>query len=438
MPVNRRQFIKRSASAVSLSLVLPKFWMGGLARGQGIDASSRKIFVVIQMAGGNDGLNTIVPFTDSRYAALRPILGFKESELKDAQGNSMILGGAPFGLNPAMTEMKSLYDSGKAAIVLGVGYPNANLSHFLSTDIWGTANTNGGLGSGWLGRYADQKLLGQSGLSAVNIGGSLPKALFANKVVIPSITSFNAYTYQTDERFRGDRNNQINTFHATNTRDFPVDSFAKAISEAGVDAADGAAQLQTAVAAYSSSVHYPVTGEATAQVISFANTMKMVAQIVTTIPEANLLYVQIGGFDHHSQEIGTAADNYTNKTLGQHANLLKAVSLGVKLFYDDMVEHGLADNVVLMTWSEFGRRPNENASHGCDHGTGAPLFVVGNPVQGGKLYGEQPSLSDLDSAGNMKFKVDFRSVYATILDKWLGADSQSVLGASFGNVGFLG
>jgi uncharacterized protein (DUF1501 family) len=256
--------------------------------------------------------------------------------------------------------------------------------------------------------------------------------------VIPSITSFNAYTYQTDERFRGDRNNQVNTFHATNTRDFPVDSFAKAISEAGVDAADGAAQLQTAVAAYTSTVHYPVTGEATAQVISFANTMKMVAQIVTTIPEANLLYVQIGGFDHHSQEIGTAADNYTNKTLGQHANLLKAVSLGIKLFYDDMVEHGLADNVVMMTWSEFGRRPNENASHGCDHGTGAPLFVVGNPVQGGKLYGEQPSLSDLDSAGNMKFKVDFRSVYATILDKWLGADAQSVLGGSFGNVGFLG
>src|SRR6185503_4650207 len=172
MPVNRRQFIKRSASAVSLSLVLPKFWMGGLARAQGIDATNRKIFVVIQMGGGNDGLNTVVPFTDSRYAALRPILGFKESELKDAQGDSMILGSAPFGLNAATTEMTSLYESGKAAIILRVAYPNANLSHFLSTDIWGTANTNGGLGTGWLGRYADQKLLGQSGLSAVNIGGS--------------------------------------------------------------------------------------------------------------------------------------------------------------------------------------------------------------------------------------------------------------------------
>jgi len=417
---------------------MPKLWMGGLANGQAINATDRRILLVIQQAGGNDGLNTVVPYTDSRYSQLRPTLGFIDTELKDAQGNSTVLGSDPFGLNPAMTEMKALYDAHKAAIVLGVGYPNPNLSHFLSTDIWGSANLNGGLGSGWLGRYADQKLIGQSGLSAVNIGGSLPKALFADQVVIPSITSFGAYTYGTDERNRGDRNNQLNTFHATNTREFPVDSFAKAIAAAGVDASDGAAQLQTAVAGYTSPVHYPVNGEATAQVVNFANTMKMAAQIVTTIPEADLLYVQIGGFDHHSQEIGSAADNFTDKKIGQHANLLKAVSLGIQLFYDDMVAHGLADNVVIMTWSEFGRRPNENASHGCDHGTVAPLFVVGNAVQGGKLYGEQPSLSDLDSAGNMKFKVDFRSVYATILDKWLRADSQSVLGGQFANVGFLG
>jgi len=188
-------------------------------------------------------------------------------------------------------------------------------------------------------------------------------------------------------------------------------------------------------------VHDPVATDnpaAVAQVIQFAAAVQMVAKIVTTIPEANLLYVQIGGFDHHSQEIGTAQDNYTNKAVGQHANLLRAVSTGIKVFYDDMVAHGLADNVVMMTWSEFGRRPNENASHGSDHGTVAPLFVVGNPVQGGKLYGQQPLLSDLDSAGNLKFKVDFRSVYATILDKWLGADSQSILGAKYENLGFLG
>ena len=440
MAINRRQFIKRGAGAVSVGLVMPKLWMGSLAQGQEITASNRRIFLVIQMGGGSDGLNTVVPFTDTRYASMRPTLAFKDTELKDSQGNSTVLGNDPFGLNPAMSEMKALYDAGKAAIVLGAGYQSPNLSHFFATDIWSTARTTGA-GNGWLGRYADEKLLGQSGLSAVNIGGTLPKAFFADKVVVPSISNFASYTFQTDGRFAGDRNNQVNTFRANNTREFPVASFADAIADAGVGAADGSAQLQTAVAAYTSPVHYPVATDNPApsqQVIQFGAAMKMVAQIVTTIPDANLLYVQIGGFDHHSQQIGTAQDGYTNKTLGAHANLLRAVSVGIKVFYDDMVAHGLADNVVMMTWTEFGRRPNENASHGTDHGTITPLFVVGNPVQGGKLYGEQPSLADLDSAGNMKFKVDFRSVYATILDRWLVADSQSILGAKYDDVGFLG
>jgi uncharacterized protein (DUF1501 family) len=440
MAINRRQFIKRGAGAVSVGLVMPRFWMGSLAQGQEIAATSRRIFVVIQLGGGSDGLNTVIPFTDSRYASLRPTLAFKDTELKDAQGNSTILGSDPFGLNPAMSEMKALYDSGKAAIVLGVGYPNQNLSHFFATDIWSTGNTTGA-GNGWLGRYADQKLLGQSGLSAVNIGGSLPKAFFADKVVVPSISSFASYTFQTDGRFGGDRNNQVNTFNATNHRVFPVSSFSQAIAQAGVEAVDGAAQLQAAVASYNSTVHYPVATDNPApsqQVIQFSAALKMVAQVVTTIPEANLLYVQLGGFDHHSQEIGTNQDNFTNKLVGAHANLLRAVSLGIKLFYDYMEAHGLADNVIMMTWTEFGRRPNENASHGTDHGTVTPMFVVGNPVIGGRLYGEQPSLSDLDSAGNLKFKVDFRSVYGEIIDKWLGGDSQSVLGARYDGVGFLG
>src|SRR5205823_1818662 len=125
-----------------------------------------------------------------------------------AQGNSTILGNNPFGLNPAMSEMKAMYDAGKVAIVLGVGYPSPNLSHFLSQDIWHTANTNGGVGNGWLGKYADQKLLGQPSLSAVSVGGSLPKTFFADKVVVPNITTFANYNFLTDERFRGDRNNQ--------------------------------------------------------------------------------------------------------------------------------------------------------------------------------------------------------------------------------------
>jgi uncharacterized protein (DUF1501 family) len=275
-------------------------------------------------------------------------------------------------------------------------------------------------------------LLGQSSLSAASVGGSLPKTFFADKVVIPNISSFANYTFQTDERNRGDRNNQVNTFHSTNMRDFPADTFLKAIADTGIDAADGAAQLQTAVGSYTSPVTYPAGN-------SLASGLKMLAQIITTVPEANLLYVSIGGWDHHSEEIGND-QNPTDKRVGQHATLLGSLSQGIKAFYDDMAAHGLADNVVILTWTEFGRRPNENASHGTDHGTANVMFVVGNPVHGGKIYGQQPSLETLalDSAGNMKFTVDFRAVYATILDKWLGADSRTILGSSYENVGFLG
>jgi len=443
MAINRRQFIKRSAGAVSVSLVMPKFWMSNVALGQEVAADpNRKIFVVIQLAGGNDGLNMVVPFTDTKYQTLRPNLGFKDTELKDAQGNSTILGTDPFGLNPAMGELKSLYDAGRVAVLLGVGYPNPNLSHFLSQDIWGTANLTAG-GVGWLGRYADQKLLGKSGLSAVSIGGALPKTFYANKFVIPNITPaggadpFVNYAFQTDSKFTGDKNNQINTFKSTSARTFPADSFADALAKDGFGAEEGAAQLRAAVQTYTPGVTYPTNNQPSSTAVQFAAALKMVVQIITTIPDANLFYVQLGGFDHHSQEIGTNADNFTDKTKGQHAVLLKALSLGVKTFYDDLAAHGVADNVLMMTWSEFGRRPNENASHGTDHGTGSPMFVIGNAVHGG-LYGQQPALSDLDSAGNLKFKLDFRSMYSTILDKWLSADSQSILGAKFDNVGFLG
>jgi uncharacterized protein (DUF1501 family) len=431
MPINRRQFIKRSAAAVSVSLVMPKLWTAGVGA-QEINATTRRIFVVIQMAGGNDGLNTVIPYADSRYQQLRPTLGFKDTELKDAQGRSTILNDS-LGLHPALAEIKELYDANRVAVITGVGYPSPNLSHFLSQDIWQTANTNGGSGNGWLGKYADQKLVGQSSLSAVSVGGSLPKALFADHYVTPNISPANGadpfanYQFLTDGRNTGDRNNQINTFKTMNTRNFDAGTFLSAVAKAGFDAEEGAAQLRTAVAGYTSTVTYPAN--------SLASAMKMVAQIATTVADANLFYVQIGGFDHHSAEIGSnQAPN--DKTVGQHATLLGQVSQSIKAFYDDMVGHNLGDNVVMMTWSEFGRRPNENASRGTDHGTASAQLVVGNAIKGG-VYGTQPSLTDLDSAGNMKFTVDFRAVYATLLDKWLSADSRSILGSQFENVGFI-
>jgi uncharacterized protein (DUF1501 family) len=159
----------------------------------------------------------------------------------------------------------------------------------------------------------------------------------------------------------------------------------------------------------------------------FAANLQLLVKIIAEVPEVSLLYVTFFDFDHHSEQ----AD--------QHRNVLTLFSEGVRAFYDDLGAHGLADNVVILQWSEFGRRPNENGSKGTDHGAASSIFVIGNAVRGG-LYGQQPSLAatDLDEVGNMKFTVDFRSVYATVLDKWLGGDSQAVLGSRFENLGFLG
>ncbi|MEW6207234.1 MAG: DUF1501 domain-containing protein [Acidobacteriota bacterium] len=423
MPITRRQFVKRSAGMVSLSLLMPRVLLTD-AQAQ---SANRRIFVVIQLGGGNDGLNTLIPYTDPTYHTKRPTLGFHDTELVDSQGKSMILD-SQFGLHPALTQLKDLYDANRVAIINGVGYPNPNLSHFTSMDIWHTAKPTSPTGTGWLGRYADEKLAGQSGLVAASIG-TLPKSLYGDNVVVPSISSFQNYTYQTDGRFAGDRNNQINTFNANNNRVFDAESFAETIAEMSVDAVAGAAQVQAAVATYTSTVTYPAAPN------PLSAALKMAAQLITTLPQANLLYVQMGGFDNHSAQIQTQGG--TNKLAGAHFTLLRYFAEAVKAFYDDMAAHGLADNTLMMEWSEFGRRPNENASFGTDHGTSSQMIVIGNPVLKG-VYGQQPSLTDLDGAGNLKFKVDFREVYATILNKWLGADAQEILGGSFADVGFLG
>ncbi|HXG63470.1 MAG TPA: DUF1501 domain-containing protein [Blastocatellia bacterium] len=425
MPTTRRQFIKLGAGMVTVGMVMPGVWLRE-ARAQ---SAERRIFVVIQLDGGNDGLNTVIPYTDARYYSLRPALSFKDTELKDAQGNSTIIS-SEFGLHPELSDIKKLYDQNKVAIVLGVGYPNPNLSHFVSKDIWHTGELTGRAGEGWLGRYADIALVNETGFVAAAIGG-LPKSLFAEKAVIPNISNFANYTFQTDPRHAGDKNNKLNTFGKNYSRSFPAGSYLAELTRAGDGAVDGAALVQESVARYASTVTYPGPPN------PLAPALKMVAQLATTIPTADLFYVQMGGFDHHSDQIGSQQEP-TNKLIGRHVNLLRYFSQAVNAFYADMAEHGLADKTVMMQLSEFGRRPNENASFGTDHGTSNVMFIIGDPVKGG-LYGDQPSLEamQLDDAGNQRFAVDFRQVYATMLDKWLGVDSREVLGSPFGNLSFL-
>lgn len=429
MPVTRRQFIKRSAGLVTVGMVVPRIFLSE-ARAEQAAFNPQQKLVVIQLTGGNDGFNTVVPYTDPRYYSLRPTLAFTESELKTTDGHSMLLSNQ-FGLHPALKEIKDFYDAGQIAIVLGVGYPNPNLSHFLSMDIWHTADL-GGVGRGWLGKYADLALLGRSNLTAASIGSlELPKSFSTEEFVVPNIINFSLYNFITDPNYPGDYNNQLNVINFATSRAMPPGSVIGSVNSSAFQSLIGAQQVQRSVNSYSSSVVYPQNNP-------LASGLQMVAQLMATVPEASLLYVQMNGFDNHSDQIGNRQNDRANKLIGDHATLLKWFSEAIKLFHDDLTEHGLADEVLMLQWSEFGRRPGENASFGTDHGTAAPIFVMGNPVRGG-LYGEQPSIAagELDTAGNVKFKVDFREVYATILDRWLGADSRAVLGAQFPNVGFL-
>jgi len=422
MPINRREFIKQGVGMVSLSMVMPHIWLSS-ARAQG-SGEDRRVLVVIQLGGGNDGLNTVIPYTDSNYHHLRPKLGFKDTDLKDRQGRPTIISDR-FGFHPALAEIKQTYDEGKVAVILGVGYPNPNQSHFLSEDFWHTANLADGRGPGWLGRYAEAALGGQAGFHAAAIGGRLPRSLMSDRFVVPSIFDFDDYGFNTGTLFPENRANKLAAMNALYRRQFPEGSFKDTAGDVGSDAVSGSIRLAESVKTYTSNVVYPDTNP-------LARAMKMIAQLVVTIPEANLLYAEMGGFDNHSEQIGT------DKFSGLHAVLLGYFSEAVKLFRDDMAEHGLADNVLILPWSEFGRRPEENGSRGTDHGSSSCMFVIGNKVRGG-LYGEQPSLAptELDDAGNLKVKVDFRSVYATVLEDWLNADSNAILKERFDNLGII-
>ncbi len=317
MPINRRQFIKQSLGAVSVGLMMPRVFFG---RAFPTD-SDRRVLVIIEFAGGNDGLNTVIPYADSRYASLRPTLSFKDSELKDAQGRSTIISDE-LGLHPSMGRIKELYDAGKVAIVLGVGYPDPTGSHFESADIWHTGKREGIRRDGWLGRYAEQALLGSAGLPAIAVDDRLPKTFSSARFVVPNIPNFEDYGLQTDDHYPDNRNNKINTLLALHNRGLAPDSFVGRQARIGLDALTGSLQFRSALDTYTSTVEYPENN-------GLADGLRMLAQIITTIPEANLLYLQMGGFDTHSTQI-----NPEDKFAGQHASLLQDFSDGVKAFHE--------------------------------------------------------------------------------------------------------
>ncbi len=412
MPMNRREFLFRGVEVASVSMMIPRFAVAGarfFEESVGTGASGRTL-VVLELAGGNDGLNTVVPYTDPLYSGtFRKTIGVPAGAVLDLDGT--------LGLNPALSSVKALWDTGRVAVIEGVSYPNPNLSHFTSRDIWHTADPKLAQHNGWLGRYADLNLAGNDNpLSGCAVSQSLPRTLLADKVVFPSFTSLASYGYTTDGSYPQDAPNQTNAFVSQNSLPHEIPTRNELIEGVALDASTSAATLKQVAGSYVAKATYPNN--------SLAAALKLCAQMVVGNLGTQIFYVTYGGFDNHSAE----------KTA--HDTLLKAVGDSIKAFYDDLAAQGASHNVVLMTWSEFGRRVQENGSAGTDHGTAGVHFVVGDAVAKG-IYGPPPDLAHLDSNGNLKWQTDFRSYYGTLLRSWFRADADAVLGPGYPNLGFI-
>ena len=362
-----------------------------------------RTLVVIQLSGGNDGINTVIPYSQQIYYDSRPSLALPRDEVLQLDSD--------VALHPSMTGLQNLYNNNHVAIVQGVGYPNPNRSHYESMSIWQTASIESG-SPGWIGRYLDNAKKGDSSVNAVEIDPLLSPAVVGQQQTALAIESLDAFKIrplnsmssqtQTEEVI-----NALDSIQCTSCQEY--NNLVNAMMEAGLDSLTASDIVQRAASNYHTSVSYPDN--------DFANRLRLAAQIVTSSLSPQIVYLQIGGFDTHASQKDT------------QANLLKTVSDSISAFYKDMDSKGRANDTMIMTFSEFGRRVKENASQGTDHGTAEPMFLIGGRVSGG-LYGSYPSLTDLDS-GDLKFNVDFRQVYATVLQDWLGADPSQVLYSQF-------
>ena len=430
---SRRHFISRGVVLASTAFTVPWFIdMSArvLAAQPGNGQSSRpgipdeRILVVVQLAGGNDGLNTVVPYADASYYKARPVIGIPEAKVLKLKDNDFV------GLHPKLQGLKDLYDSEQLAVIQGVGYPNPNRSHFKSMDIWQTADTTG-TGEGWIGRYFDCRCNGaqpkpgaQAGANAATTPGALTGdagiALGRNAPLAMQGRIFRPTSFETPELFRW------TGLDVDKHMEEPYHEIARTEHVAGLRGGDSSAAflMRTALDAQlaSDNIRKAVERKPTVQYpgTPLAKQLAMVASMIAAGLKTRVYYVTLGGFDTHSAQ---------GNINGTQANLLDQVGSAIKAFYDDLKSQDNDRRVLTMTFSEFGRRVAQNGSNGTDHGTAAPMFLAGPMVRPGVL-GNHPSLTDLD-AGDLKFTVDFRTVYAGILQQWLKADPDAVLQGKF-------
>lgn len=410
---NRREFLRTGLAAASgviaWGMDAPRFlartaWAAPPA---GKAGARDTLLVVVQLTGGNDGLNTVVPYKDELYARYRPNLRLPIEQLKKINDD--------VAMHPAMGGFADLLEDKALCIVQGVGYPNPTQSHFESMDIWQSAVRNK-YSEGWLGRALAQMKSGPAfHLAMPNEASWL--ALEGAPVKAPSIVSLEDFQLKIAAASKADARNKKDVVEgavrpAAGPDGKPGEDLLDFVKKTAVHTYENSKRLQEIARNYKPKVDYPATG--------LAGRLKLAAQLIEADLGARIFYVSIDGFDTHSGQLPT------------HEALWRETADAIKAFFQDMAARGQRDRLLLMTFSEFGRRAKENGSKGTDHGSAAPMFLIGGKVKAG-VVGSHPSLEKLED-GNLKHALDFRQVYAAVLDNWLGVSSKAVLGAEYSPV----
>lgn len=426
----RRKFLRTSALGAAATWTLPVFLektflaLDAMAAGALTQTASGKddtILVVLQLAGGNDGLNTVVPFADDGYHRARPTLALAPDKILKLDSY--------IGLNGKLSGLKSLHDDGHLALVQGVGYPNPNRSHFRSTEIWQTASdAQQVVSEGWLGRYFDSCCKGADPTVGVAISDAAPQAFTAKAPTGVTLSRPEQFRWrastgsdgkplsaeelfyrqligEAEETAPSDGNSIAalpgKTRTSSSTEDF--------LRRTALDAQISSDKILAISRKYQTNTPYPPT--------QLGASLSLIARIIGGGLATRVYYASLGGFDTHAGQINS------------HERLMGVLDDAIRAFVADLKQQGNFERVLLMTFSEFGRRVAENANSGTDHGAAAPMFLIGGRAKAG-VFGKHPSLSELDN-GDLKFSVDFRSVYASVLEKWLRAPSELVLGKKF-------
>lgn len=396
--MKRRDFLKQSTFASGIFFV-PQFLKA--FENLPYKPFSNKKVVIIQLKGGNDGLNTIVPFNNDIYYQQRNNIALKQTELLKISDE--------IGLHQSLQPLQNLYDKGFISIINNVGYPNPNLSHFRATDIWQTASdSNEYLQNGWVGRYLD--FTKSAPFKAIEVDESLSLMLKGKTKNGLAITDPNLFYSSMREPFF---NNVVSNYKEAHLNEHNLGYLYNTM----IDAKSSAKHIYEKTKTKSSVAEYPKN--------IFGKQLKTIAEFINSGLETQVFYAGLSGFDTHANQTTT------------QARLLKIYAESMEVFVNDLQKNNTFDEVLILTFSEFGRRVKQNESKGTDHGTSNNVFVVAKNLKKQGLYNNLPNLGDLDKNGNLKYEIDFREIYATILDQWLAVDDVAILNKSFSKLHFI-